>query len=232
MDCPHCMEDATPIGEHMTLATFCAVKSFIERLAPPLFIMISGGEPAQHPLLLDFISLCNEWGDEGIVLVLTNGTVFEDDKELGEKLLASGAKIQITNDPRYYPRPVVAPAHENVTLETAIPLITPLGRAVKNNISATRTTPMCFNLRSAAHALKNFPKTIGTLRYLKKFCTPSIDIHGNVLAGESRFCYKIGTVTSTDDELLSGLLGHHCNACGLESALYFELKKTLETIGT
>ena len=57
------------------------------------------------------------------------------------------------------------------------------------------------------------------LRRNYKMCSPSIDVHGDVRAGESRFCHKIGTVESSFAELSNNLLAMKCNKCGLEDNL-------------
>jgi hypothetical protein len=100
-----------------------------------------------------------------------------------------------------------------------INLMSPFGRAVKNGLKSERQSPSCFNLRSAARTLKDLSKAIITLRMSGKMCTPSIDVQGNVLAGESRFCHKIGTVESSNEEILQNLLIMECNKCGLEDNL-------------
>jgi len=76
----------------------------------------------------------------------------------------------------------------------------PLGRAKTNKIQGTRNSPMCFNLRSM-------------------MCTPYIETDGSILAGESKFCHKIGTIESSDEELVNCLKNMKCNYCGLEDNL-------------
>lgn len=52
--------------------------------------------------------------------------------------------------------------------------------------------------------------------------------HGDVLAGESRFCWKIGTVKSTNEELTRAVMSMgSCNRCGLESGLGQEYKRAI-----
>jgi hypothetical protein len=75
--------------------------------------------------------------------------------------------------------------------------------------------------------LRDFSEAILSLRMSGKMCTPSIDVHGNVLAGESRFCHKIGTVESSEEELLENLLTMECNKCGLEDNLQPMLKNVI-----
>lgn len=219
MECIHCMEDAMPLGEHMTVETFIKVKMFIEKIYGHIkVIMLSGGEPTENPYLPDFLSLLR---DDWKVILLSNGVFLEQDSDLKKFILDSGVTLQVYNDPKYYPRKVNIPSNllHKVVFGNQINKLTPLGRAKTNNMSVDRMGPLCFNLRSAARTLQDFSEAVLALRMQGKICIPSIDVHGNVLAGESRFCCKIGTVESTGEDLLANLLSMECNFCGLEDNL-------------
>jgi len=58
-------------------------------------------------------------------------------------------------------------------------------------------------------------------------CTPSINIDGTIVAGESPLCHKIGTIDTPDTEIVQELLNMNCNNCGLEDNLPTELKEIL-----
>ena len=85
MGCVHCMQDAEPQGEHMTIETFSKVKMFIEKIYKHIkIIMLSGGEPTENPFLPDFISLLNnDWK----VILLSNGLFLEQDSYLKNFIL-------------------------------------------------------------------------------------------------------------------------------------------------
>jgi len=225
MGCTHCMEDALPTGEHMSMETFLKVKAFTERTYRSLkMMMISGGEPTENPLLLDFIELLEGWH----VVVLSNGLFFSaGETEYVHRLLSMDITLQIYNDPRYYPMKVGPFKHPKIIFGDKINMMSPLGRAVVNKIPSDRQSPLCFNLRSCGRTLKDFSEAVLALRVSGKMCTPSVDVHGNVLAGESRFCHKIGTVESSEEELLENLLSMRCNKCGLENNLQPMLKKVI-----
>jgi organic radical activating enzyme len=94
------MEDALPEGDRMSIETFLKAKSFIEKTYRSVKIaMLSGGEPSEHPMLLDFIQLLDGWQ----VIVLSNGLFLSENKDLARRLLESKATLQVYNDPRYYP---------------------------------------------------------------------------------------------------------------------------------
>jgi hypothetical protein len=218
------MEDALPDGEDMSIQTFLKARDFIEKTYLTLKVaMISGGEPTGHPMLLDMIQILNGW----YVIVLSNGLLFSENPELARRLLEMDITLQIYNDPRYYPIKVTPFEHPKIVFGNEINLMSPFGRAVKNGFKSTRQSPLCFNLRSSARTLKNFSEAVLSLRLSGKMCSPSIDVHGNVLAGESRFCHKIGTVESSEEELLENLLSMKCNKCGLEDNLQSMLKNVI-----
>lgn len=226
MGCTHCMEDAQPKGEFMSRETFDKAIFFIENTYRNLkMVMISGGEPTEHPGLLSFLRSLEGWN----IVVLSNGLFLQDEsrKKFSEELLSLVTGLQIYNDDRYYPIKVTPPQHPKIVFGDRINLMSPFGRAVTNGIKSSRQSPACFNLRSTAQFMKNLAEAVYSLRLNGKMCTPSIDVEGNVRAGESRFCYKIGTVESPEDVLLKNLIHMNCNKCGLEDNLSDELKSII-----
>jgi hypothetical protein len=225
MGCNHCMEESVPEGDRMSIETFLRVKTFVERTYKSVKIMfLSGGEPTEHPLLFDFLHFLKGWN----VIVMSNGLFLtEKEKAFADQLLSHDLTLQIYNDPRYYPKKVEPFIHPKVVFGDQINLMSPLGRARQNQIPSTRQSPMCFNLRSCAKTLKDFSEAVMALRMSGKMCTPSIDVYGNILAGESRFCHKIGTVESSEKELLENLFAMKCNKCRLEDGLPFILKNII-----
>lgn len=94
-----------------------------------------------------------------------------------------------------------------------------MGRAIENRIQSDRSAPMCFNLRSATRTLGDIREGISTIRQRMKMCTPPININGDIVAGESSFCHRIGSVESTPEELTEDVCNMKCNKCGLENNL-------------
>jgi hypothetical protein len=219
MGCPHCMEDAMPRGEHMDMEVFRQTIKFIERMNKyPLSrtILLSGGEPTEHPQLYDFLNLLSDW----FVTICSNGMFLKEQKHPLLKIAKKQAiVIQVSADHRYYSKKIAEIIHPQIQYCNTISTIAPIGRAKNNRLPASRRSPFCFNLRSICNSLRSFTATLAFLRKKGYFCTPSIDAHGNVLAGESRFCHKIGTVESSDEELTQSICSMRCNACGLEDNL-------------
>ena len=214
MNCPHCMVEASPDGEHMTMETFRKAIGFIKANTLPL-IMVSGGEPMEHPQALEFLAMAKK---ELHVVMLSNG-MFISDAGLRDSVIKLGISVQVTSDPRFYATPIQKFDHPSFMYEDHIRTIIPIGRAAKNKIECNRQSPPCFNLRSATRSTGDVWEAIRALRQGGKMCTPSINVNGDVVAGESSLCRKIGTVESTTDELTANACEMRCNKCGLEDGL-------------
>ncbi len=215
MGCSHCMIEATPNGKHMSTDVFAKAIAFIKKHNFPI-IMLTGGEPTDHP---DFFRLAETVKDSGLYpLILSNGMFLEDIAKR-DKILSLGITIQITSDPRFYPKKIEKFNHPLLNYEHEIRAITPLGRAKTNHLPSARQSPLCFNLRSLVRSFRNFNQAIVYLRLSEKMCTPSINVDGTIVAGESSLCCPIGTLDSSDDELTKNILSMQCNKCGLEDNL-------------
>lgn len=211
MACWHCMLDAKSTGIDMDTETFVRAVAFA---GADNLVMFSGGEPTLHPRLLRFISIAKR--SKLVCTLVSNGT-FADDAALTKKLVESDVIIQVTNDPRYYPRAVKRIYHPRILYEDSLRTIVPLGRA--RGWGSNRKGPLCFNLRSATASLGSLLGAITFLRGRGMYCTPSIDADGTIRAGESNQCYALGTVRDTMDVIKTRLLAMTCNACGLEDRL-------------
>ena len=213
MGCNHCMINAGPNGQHMDKAVYEQTLKFIKSLSFP-FIMMTGGEPFQHPSIVEYLEMAQKQKIK--IIVLSNGT-FVDDEELREKIIKMGIPVQITNDPRYYPRKITIWDHDKFYYIDSILGVSPFHRAVRNNIEITRLSPLCFNFRSFCRNpnIKDFKKAIHALRLQKKMCTPSINIDGSIAAGESNACSIFGTIYDSNLALTNNLCELKCGNCGL-----------------
>jgi hypothetical protein len=157
--------------------------------------------------------------NEKAVIILSNGT-FLYDPVFTLTLLSFRIPIQITNDSRFYPKPLPAPLWQHPLLHYTEELssVQPFGRAIKNKVSFGKRAPYCFNLRSIHQTSVSFGLTILKLRSLGKECTPSINIDGSIVAGEAPDCEVIGNVFDTS-KLHDGLLNLKCDKCGLSKNL-------------
>jgi organic radical activating enzyme len=215
MGCTHCMINASPSGMHMSMETYGLVVDFIKD-NNFMVIMLSGGEPTEHPDLLQMIDIAKQKGL--YVLLLSNGMFLESDKYTTE-ILSKNILIQVTNDERFYPHRIKKIEHPNISYEDHIRMVSPFGRSLENKLECSRQSPMCFNLRSATRKFHNFGEAVRYLRTIPKMCIPSINPDGSLSAGEANSCSKFGFVTDSMERLTSNLCTMRCNKCGLVDKL-------------
>jgi len=232
MMCSHCMIDGvSPTGEHMTKETFIKALDFAKR-SGAMIIALTGGEPTLHPDLFDFIKESRK-GAFSAVVIASNGT-FLHHKEMTKVLrdlvrrYKNQFHVQITNDPRYYPRSIPK-APKEFAVENHITLLRGCKRVKENGMVPTTKGPSCFNLRSASRVY-GYRVALPYLEVqMARFCVPSINFDGSVRAGEPDTCHKIGTVHSSMEEIDRGLRTMQCNKCGLEDGLDYD---HLQAIGS
>ena len=117
------------------------------------------------------------------------------------------------------PRTIEPVKHPKILWETHIQSVSPFGRANANNIPISRMSPHCFNLRSATRSIGSMYAAIHHLRLTGKMCTPSVNIDGSLVAGESPFCTSFGSVDSDNKTLTNNLCNMSCTRCGLSKNL-------------
>jgi hypothetical protein len=215
MGCSHCMIDKSgPDGEHMSLETYEKALE-LSYLLGARALIISGGEPFDHPDVFKFIALAQ--ARSFITMVTTNG-LFALNPEMRRMAVQSGAMVQVTNDPRYYGRNLGLVreifTENGFAFEDHIRQIFPCRRTEESGITPTRHSPMCFNMRSATRAY-DIISAISVLQMQGKLCSPSINVDGSVRAGEADTCFKLGTVDSTEGDLDEAYRTMRCNRCGL-----------------
>lgn len=217
------MIDASgPDGDHMGLDVFRQTLDFVEACNARV-LTISGGEPFEHPEIDKILKMCADFQvrTSAVVTVCSNGLFALDEKkfDLAEHC---GLVIQVTNDKRYYGCDLYLIKHKFnrplMCFEDRIRIIVPCRRTRKNKIPATRMSPMCFNLRSAVRTL-GFEKGLLALESNGKYCTPSVNIDGGIVAGEMDTCHPIGDVLMKPDELTEEVRKMRCSECGLRNNL-------------
>jgi hypothetical protein len=230
------MEDSTIKGQHMTRETFLAALDFTRRVEDfawqqgilPL-VLLSGGECTEHP---DFVWMLETVVAQKLVPVLiTNGMWLADDKLKAAILRPEWPHmiVQVTNDPRFYPKAPPACDDPRISFVPSLTVFVTLGRAARKKNPERhgvpeRHGPTSFNLRSITRQFGSIEQAVAVLRARAMMgknghCTPSISENGDVMAGETRNCFKIGTVQSTSAELTKALVEMRCNRCGLEDDL-------------
>jgi len=238
------MEDARPgSGKHMSRETLLAALEWTARaeyLSRSLLnydtLLFSGGECTEHPEFLEFLELAE--GRGFFPLIISYGG-FLRDPDLTARILRPGRRIavQVTYDPRFYRKGEPPKSTDpRVKYVTGVSRILPIGRAQGNPIPAgmEMIAPGSFNFRALTHQLGSIEAAVFGLRQRvlqgkAGNCTPSIDWEGNVLAGESAFCYRIGTVWEPMSTLYQRVLAMgECNRCGLEDKLQSQYREVLK----
>lgn len=243
MGCAHCSEDSLPTSPHMTEETFLQALELTERVervawsvgCPPL-ILLSGGECTEHP---DIVKMIETVYARGLVPLLISNGMWLGDKDLRESILRPEwpkLMVQVTNDSRFYPKAPPRVDDPRVMYVDALTILIPLGRAARKNFDAKglprRKGPSSFNLRSLTRSYGKIEDAVAHLRIratngMSGQCTPAIGENGDVMAGETRSCFKIGTVASSTKELTRALIKMQCNKCGLEDDLTQEQKRAI-----
>lgn len=223
MGCRHCMIDASdPDGDHMSLDIFGQMLDFVEACKVKV-LTISGGEPFEHPNIDTILKTCAEFHKRTrtVVTVCSNG-LFALDEEKFKLAERCGLVIQVTNDKRYYGRDLWLIKHKFdrplMCFEDRIRIIVPCRRTRENKITSTRMSPMCFNLRSAVRQF-GFEKGIVVLEVNGKYCTPSVNIDGSIVAGEADTCFGIGDIYMKPGDMTESVLQMRCSRCGLRNNL-------------
>jgi hypothetical protein len=244
LGCNHCLENSTVAGDHMTRETFLAALALTDRLEGdawrvgiPKRILISGGEATEHPDVEWYLETVIGRGYD--VILITNG-MWLDDPMLRPKILRPEWKrlmVQVTNDPRFYPRqPTAVPTDDpRVVFVPTLSVLIPLGRMKPERAKAgtdgvpLRKGPTSFNLRSVTRSTGDVRAALTMLRARAALgmagnCSPSISSDGTLVAGETNSCFPIGDVRSTADQVTRALVSMSCNKCGLVDNLTQEQK--------
>ena len=223
MGCSHCMNDAKKTGNHMSFDTFKKVVEFYKQVSPT-FGFITGGEPFEHPDCIKFIEYYLEEIPSAILTIATNGVAFES-PDIAKFVYKMSKKegypvtFQVSTDTKYYPYQIDTnlPVYhlDNIVLINKIPKIYPQGRAVSNNLEWKAIGSKCFNCRAMAHqmSVKSFPLLLSMLAVKDRFCTPHIDINGNIKLGESDLCPVCSNIFKPHNEIFNDILKFDCNKC-------------------
>lgn len=224
-NCSHCMVDANPNGMHMTLDTFQNALSFLNELKP-FNIQVTGGEPTTHPSFFDMcISLRKTFLNSNLIL-LSNGSFSKDNNiynQVEELIFKYQYVLQIRTHPKYYPN--YKTVIEDIKLrkltshiyDDMIRLI-PFGRALKNHQNDIEwgLKPTCSNIFLLSRQFSNMPSIIKAMETHGFLCKPIITVNGNVHAGETSKCIKIGDVNTNLTEIYLTLRNSEpCDKCGL-----------------
>lgn len=229
MGCTHCMNDAKPDGEHMTLETFEDSLNFLIRNNAYHSILITGGEPTEHPVFPMFmgyaIAALNKIHVPKMLTVITNGFWILDNLSAAKEIVAAGneytmVQFQVSTDTRYYPKKLdttkrIWREEGFILCKDCVEFMYPQGRAKQNGFSYQFKASKCFNVRAITKQLSNptIQDVVGVLFSQGKFCTPAIRIDGSISLGESDLCPKIATIYDKEEDVIQKIKDFKCDGC-------------------
>lgn len=232
MMCPHCMDSATPDGGLMDERTFDnALKLAVENGC--MHLSISGGEPSEHPLLLDF---CKRVNKASIAFsIMTNGMWLGDEKKewVFERIskMRTFCGVQVYSNPKWYRlhdetvRKWTAQESrwraQQIMLDTEDILnMSDVGRAKEcpDAIAETKSSKyrnMCLPAHVMAAQVGSLRELFSIILAQNRFCIPLVDWRGDFHASESWLCQSFGNVNCDSAETLFANLkaGRPCGGC-------------------
>ena len=220
MGCKHCFNDAKPSEKHMTKETLHSFCEFVNRFDFGAPILVSGGEPTEHP---EFVSLVEELigKTHQLVVVATNG-VWMQTHEKEVKALIENAGLarllfQVTSDSRYYPVTIDTslPVFQlpEVTVVDSVPQLYPMGRALKNGLECKVVAKKCLNFTLVCRQVNSFEEAVRAFVKMGRLCCPAVRWDGTISLGEADQCQSIGTLQSSLESLYRNALWHECHKC-------------------
>lgn len=230
MECPHCMQESSPDGRHMTDETFGRVLAFC-REAEPMVVNVTGGEPTEHPKWLTYSQQLLSIPSVQVLSILTNGAWIDDPKQRIRmaKFIreAKGrVKVQVYSNPKYYQDHEWTVSHEQqfrsigCTPDFRSPLfMQDLGRARRNcqdEVRESRFVPSCINSHLMAVQAASLQQFLRMCVIAGKFCRPLIDVNGMVHMSESWRCQSVAHVSEGVAEVFRKMRASRpCGGCRL-----------------
>lgn len=215
--CPHCMSDCQPDNSHMSIETLGSVLTWLREHDIQEMIMITGGEPLEHPEILQVLKTINQ-EFPGLIILTTNGYYLTDPIA---KFLRKKTRfiVQVTNDKRYYRPYTKEEAKRLKPYKTeSVQGLYPQGRVLQNFPDSAWATvaPKCINLRLLVkQGYTDLSSLIKTLMSVGKFCTPVITPTGEIKIGESRLCPSVGSIFSEDSTIIENIRDFSCETCNI-----------------
>ena len=228
--CTHCMNNAMPNGKHMTLDVFKDSLNFLKenKLYFPQ-IVITGGEPTEHPEFVEFMEYLADFIKKNNILafvtVTTNGFWILNNQEKSKEIVSlfdnRGFEFQVSTDKRYYPIKLDTTKRifreRGFTLcDNCVEALYPQGRALElENATYNAIASKCFNVRAISKQIPNckLNNIVTLLASRGKFCTPHIKIDGGVGLGESDLCPKCCSIYDSMDVIMDKIKAFKCDGC-------------------
>lgn len=228
MGCSHCMNDAKPDGEHMSLSVLEDSLKFLVDNNAYHSIIVTGGEPTEHPAFPFFMGYIigdlTKQKKRCVVSVTTNGFWILDNLSAAKEIAAGSeyvkVQFQVSTDSRYYPKQIdrtkrIWREPGFVFCDNCVETMYPQGRAKQNNLPYTLKVTKCFNVRAMTKQLPEptIESVVMALMQRGKFCTPSIKIDGSIALGESDLCPKCASIYDDPKDIIQKIKDFKCYQC-------------------
>lgn len=221
MGCSHCLDDARSDSENfITEEMFKYALDFNFKYDKTL--MITGGEPTEHPQFWHFLDIIAERLQYNqVVTVMTNG-MYLSDKDIPKvdelKNKCEGKILfQVSSIKPYYPIHIdldqkIFRRKDDFFIVRKIERLEEIGRAAEHqNWIFTAKAPSCFNIRSITRTQHDFRKSVSLLRSLEKFCTPQIAYDGSIKVGESMLCPAVAHIEDSEEQIAEKISKFTCS---------------------
>ena len=236
MECTHCMDNAKPNGKDMSMETFRNAIDFFNKYGG-FELIISGAEPTEHPNFWKMLKYAAENAEGSVdlngirmhhITIATNAMNLVGNEHAYEMIkyynnkYGNGITFQVTHVDKYYKHEIDLKDKifllDNVLLCKEIEHIVPKGRALINNIPYDVDkvkSSKCFNIRSISRTVKHLSDVSTILSSKLKFCTPQIDIYGNIKLGESALCPVCSSIYKKPEEIIEDIRNFKCKGCSI-----------------
>ena len=219
MMCPHCMDDSRPDGGLMDMHTLRNALAFASA-AKLRHVVISGGEPTEHPDLLNF---CKEVSKAGLAFSLcSNGMWLGDEKAewRAERIakLRGFVGMQIYSNPKWYRIHNDTVARYRVQEQrwrglgigldlNDIRSMSDIGRArtceaAMEEVRRSKYHNMCLTAHLTAVQSGSLEQFFRLMLSQFKSCTPMVDWKGLFHMSESCLCPHIADINSDSPETI------------------------------
>lgn len=226
MGCNHCLSDCTPNLCDMEWNTFIDAMNFYDKYCKNILkpLLISGGEPTESSIFMNVMGYLIDKIDKYNqipITIITNGLWLTKNEQFVKDIqkYLPHCQFQIIVDDRYYPIHIDESSsifkYDNVMLCHDVIHIYPQGRALKNNLSFQAKSSRCFNIRAVTKQMigSSLSDIFSVMMTNAKFCTPHIDINGDIKLGESRLCPVCSNIYKTEKEIINDIINFQCHQC-------------------
>lgn len=228
MGCTHCMNNATPEGNHMTEETLDDCLDFIVQNRLHTHLIVTGGEPTEHPLFVQMITRIigrlSQQDRTSVVTITTNGFWCLEHQDIAQDIAKGTSNVhvlwQVSTDDRFYPKKLDTTKRlwrqpGFVLCKQCVERVYPQGRALENKLPWEAKASKCLNVRALAKQLHNPTLTDIVDRLLSNgfFCTPTIHIDGGIGLGESALCPTCTSIYEPMQVIIDKIRTFRCHRC-------------------